>query len=88
MSEPIIIIMDGGLIHDIICADPTDLGVIIIDYDIENLDEDQMVYVPEDKWGLEKQAYVRWTAIDKAHGAVATFARGWDRAHRLMVGQR
>lgn len=39
----VVVVMDGGLIHDVLCDSP--VSVLVVDYDVEGADEDQVVEI-------------------------------------------
>lgn len=80
--KPVIIMMEGGLIQEILCGDDH-MEIVVIDLDIEGVDEDDLELVPKGpamndfsgKWQGHDQAYVSVVPVTAPFEPLTEFAR-------------
>lgn len=59
MASPLLIVMEGGLIQSIHTNDPDwNVPIVIIDYDTEGADPEDLTPVPQDDDGTTVEAWV------------------------------
>ena len=60
-NEPIVIVLEGGLVQGVYCAEgqPLTRPVVVIDYDTQGMDDDMnVVPIPQDDNGTTSNAWV------------------------------
>jgi hypothetical protein len=63
----IAIIMEGGIIHDILADEEVD--ITIVDYDIEGTEEEDIAKIPQID-GAAVEAYIGYPGVDISYEAV------------------
>jgi hypothetical protein len=86
---PIIVIMDGGIIQEVVTRDgTTGRPLLLIDYDTDGMDPVDLTPVPQDTEGKWSLAYVAGIGSDQAHPWIAEFAaRWWDGEAVCLCGE-
>lgn len=72
-GEPLLIIVQGGLVDTVCCAEPIGRHIIVIDYDAEG--DGGPTLVPQGNDREPVPAYVRTEALNQPHEHISAFAK-------------
>jgi hypothetical protein len=72
-GEPLIIVLQGGLVDAVCCAEVIGRHVVVIDYDAEG--DGGPTLVPQGKDRQPSPAYVRAEAVTEPHEHINAFAK-------------
>lgn len=75
MGEPLIVVIQGGLIQGVYCTEPIGREIVVIDYDSEPSFDDELTPVPQGDDRRPVPALVQQETLSEPHDHINCFAK-------------
>jgi len=71
----VLLVVEGGVNHSTLCRAPLPVRVLSLDYDVEGLEPDQLISVPQGAGFIDQPAYLSHLSVDDDDGFIAALEK-------------